>query len=61
MKYYGIRKGEKQRAIALKDAETEEAYCFLTVNSLLAFSKKFSYKNLTRTVGPKKAIVNSPS
>ena len=26
MKYYGIRKREKQRAIALKDAETEEAY-----------------------------------
>ena len=23
MKYYGIRKREKQRAIALKDAETE--------------------------------------
>ena len=30
MKYYGIKK-DKQRAIALKDAETEEAYCFLTV------------------------------
>ena len=30
MKYYGIKK-EKQRAIAPKDAETEEAYCFLTV------------------------------
>ena len=30
MKYYGIKK-EKQRAIALKYAETEEAYCFLTV------------------------------
>ena len=26
MKYYGIRKREKQRAIAPKDAETEEAY-----------------------------------
>ena len=30
MKYYGIKK-EKQRAIAPKDAETEEASCFLTV------------------------------
>ena len=26
MKYYGIRKREKQRGIALKDAGTEEAY-----------------------------------
>ena len=25
------KKREKQRGIALKDAETEEAYCFLTV------------------------------
>ena len=73
MKCCGIRKRKKQRAIAPKDAETEEAYCFLTVrlnlrepitkkasggyeyladttvNSLLAFSKNFSYKNLTRT------------
>ena len=26
-----LRDKKKQRAIALKDAETEEAYCFLTV------------------------------
>ena len=52
MKYYGIKK-EKQRAIAPKDAETEEAYCFLTVRLNLRepITKKLQADmNISRTL-----------
>ena len=52
MKYYGIKK-EKQRAIAPKDAETEEAYCFLTfrLNLREPITKKLQADmNISRTL-----------